>query len=56
MVESVLWKTYSQRVSVDKEASIFSIGGYWANKSTRLASDAFCPFFSSYLENNKYLI
>jgi hypothetical protein len=33
---------YSQLTSVDKDASIFSIGGYWPHNFTSFESAAFC--------------
>ena len=41
---------YSQHARVDKEASIFSIGGSCMYSSTLVASAVFCPFFSSYID------
>ena len=38
---------YTQHVSVDKEASIFSIGGSCISSLTSVASQAFVPHFSS---------
>ena len=43
----VLNSTYSQQERVDKEASIFSIGGYCAYNLISVDSEAFCSFFFS---------
>lgn len=43
----VLSSTYSQQERVDKEASIFSIGGYCAYNLISVDSEAFCSFFFS---------
>lgn len=40
-------ETNSQLVRVEREASIFSIGGIWLYSFTSLASPAFSPVFSS---------
>lgn len=48
MAQDSLDKTYSQLANVDKEASIFSTGGYCAYSNISVDSDAFLPFFSSY--------
>lgn len=41
--------TYWHFVKLARWLSIFSIGGHWKIKETSVASEAFCPFFSSHL-------
>ena len=48
--------TYTQFVRVDKEASIFSIGGYCAYSLTSSDSDAFFSCFCSCLSQIQYKI
>lgn len=43
-------KSYTQDPSVDNEASIFSIGGTWANIFISLDSDALVPDSASCLK------
>lgn len=42
--------TYSQLANVEREASIFSMGGIWPNIFTSFDSEAFTPIFSSCYE------